>query len=355
MTPTPSIEAQPWGVTPAGAAVTLYTLQAAPLRAQIMTYGGVLVGLQAPDRTGTLADVTLGHDELAPYLSRETSPYFGALIGRYGNRIAEGRFVLDGQPVTLARNNGPNALHGGPGGFDQQLWQATPETGADFVSLHLRRTSPEGEEGYPGTVQVEVTYTLSAAELRLQYRAQTDRPTVLNLTNHTYWNLAGGGRDVLDHRLQVQASHFTPTGPTLIPTGEVQPVAGTPFDLRQPQRLGDVLAHPHEQLTFAGGLDHNFVLDQPGTGQAVATLHDPHSGRRLEVQTTQPGLQVYSGNFLDGTITGRGGQRYGHRWAVCLETQHFPDSPNQPHFPSTRLDPGEPFESQTVYRFSVQD
>ncbi|PTA69386.1 aldose epimerase family protein [Deinococcus arcticus] len=353
MTLTPSIEAQPWGVTPAGEAVTLYTLHAGPLRAQIMNSGGVLVGLQAPDRCGTPAEVTLGHDHLAPYLSRETSPYFGALIGRFANRIAGGRFVLDGQPITLARNNGPNALHGGPGGFDGQPWQATPDTGPDHARLHLRRTSPDGEEGYPGTLQVEVTYTLTATELQLRYRAQTNRPTVLNLTNHTYWNL-GGRRDILDHQLQVQAGRFTPTDKQAIPTGELQDVTGTPFDLRRPRRLGDVLALSHDQLTFAGGLDHNFVLDQPGLDQAAATLHDPASGRRLDVLTTQPGLQVYSGNFLDGRITGRGGQRYGPRWAVCLETQHFPDSPNQPHFPRTRLDPGETFESQTIYRFSVQ-
>ncbi|MFB9993206.1 aldose epimerase family protein [Deinococcus oregonensis] len=370
-TPEPTVTQIPWGQTPAGQPVTLYTLHSAGLQVRISTYGGVIVGVDAPDRRGELADITLGHDTLSPYLSRDTSPYFGALIGRYGNRIARGKFELDGQEYSLTCNNGANALHGGPHGFDQQLWHAEPSTSSAGASLSLSRVSEDGEEGYPGRLTVTVTYTLTPDHtLRIDYAAQTDRPTILNLTNHTYWNLGGGERDVLDHLLSVQADQYTPTDETQIPTGELADVTGTPFDLRQPTLLGDALAVPHEQFERAGGFDHNFVLnpsadegvgvglleaDGVGNLRVVATLQHPASGRRLSVSTTEPGIQVYSGNFLDGSIRGKGGQAYGHRWSVCLETQHFPDSPNQPHFPPTRLEPGQTYQSSTIYAFSVDN
>lgn len=358
-TPEVSVTRLPWGHTSAGEAVTLYTLHNADMSVRIMNYGGVIVGVDAPDRHGDLADITLGHDELLPYLSRETSPYFGALIGRYGNRIARGKFELDGTAYTLACNNGPNALHGGPHGFDQQLWQAESGTTPAGASLTLSRVSEDGEEGYPGRLTVTVTYTLTPDNtLRIDYAAQTDRTTIINLTNHTYWNLGGAAHDVLDHLITVQADAYTPTDETQIPTGDLADVTGTPFDLRRPTLLREALAAPHEQLERAGGLDHNFALEAAkaesgGTLRAAATLQHPASGRRLSVHTTEPGIQVYSGNFLDGSIQGKGGQKYGHRWAVCLETQHFPDSPNQPHFPSTRLEPGQTYRSTTVYAFSV--
>ncbi|WP_019012465.1 aldose epimerase family protein [Deinococcus aquatilis] len=358
-TPESSVTQMPWGHTSAGEVVTLYTLHNADIRVRIMNYGGVIVGVDAPDRHGNLADITLGHDELLPYLSRETSPYFGALIGRYGNRIARGKFELDGTAYTLACNNGPNSLHGGPHGFDQQLWQAEPGTTPAGVSLTLTRVSEDGEEGYPGRLTATLTYTLTPDNtLRIDYAAQTDRATIVNLTNHTYWNLGGATHDALDHLLTVQADAYTPTDETQIPTGELVDVTGTPFDLRRPMRLGEVLAVPNEQLERAGGLDHNFVLstaphESVGNLRAAATLSDPASGRCLSVLTTEPGIQVYSGNFLDGSIQGKGGQRYGHRWSVCLETQHFPDSPNHPHFPSTRLEPGQTYQSTTIYAFSV--
>ncbi|UQN09690.1 aldose epimerase family protein [Deinococcus sp. QL22] len=369
LTSEPNVTQIPWGQTPAGEPVTLYTLHNAGMQVRIINYGGVIVGVDAPDRDGNLADVTLGHDDLTPYLSRDTSPYFGALIGRYGNRIARGKFELDGRQYALACNNGLNALHGGPGGFDQQLWQAEPTTSSLGASLSLSRVSEDGEEGYPGRLSVSVTYTLTPDQtLRIDYVAQTDQPTIINLTNHTYWNLGGGVRDVLDHLLTVQADTYTPTDETQIPTGELADVTGTPFDLRRPTLLGDALAVPHEQLQRAGGFDHNFVLstaedegvgvgllDADGVGKlrAVATLQHPASGRCLSVSTTEPGIQVYSGNFLDGSIHGKDGQVYGHRWSVCLETQHFPDSPNQPHFPSTRLEPTQTYQSSTIYAFSV--
>lgn len=361
LNPEPTVTQTPWGQTPAGEPVTLYTLHNAGMQVRIINYGGVIVGVDAPDRHGNLADVTLGHDELTPYLSRDQSPYFGALIGRYGNRIARGKFELDGKAYELACNNGLNALHGGPGGFDQQLWQAEPSvdqpsTSSAGATLTLSRVSEDGEEGYPGRLSVTVTYTLTPDQtLRIDYVAHTDQTTIVNLTNHTYWNLGGSVRSVLDHRLSVQADTYTPTDETQIPTGELADVTGTPFDLRRPTLLGDALAVPNEQFERAGGFDHNFVLNKSagGDSEPVAVLFHPASGRRLSVSTTEPGIQVYSGNFLDGSIRGKGGQVYGHRWSMCLETQHFPDSPNQPHFPSTRLEPGQTYQSSTVYAFSV--
>ncbi|ADV68182.1 aldose epimerase family protein [Deinococcus maricopensis] len=352
----PSLTRTPWGTAPDGSAITLYTLRHGPVTARIMDYGGVIVGVDAPDRDGTLADVALGHDEAGPYFDRATASYFGALIGRYGNRIARGRFELDGRAHQLATNNGPNALHGGPGGFDQVMWTSDADVTADGPRVTLTRTSPDGEEGYPGALDVTVTYTLTAdGALRLAYHAVTDAPTVVNLTNHSYWNLAGATRDVLDHELVVHADAITPVDETLIPTGTLLDVAGTPFDFRAARRVGERVDDADAQLQFAGGYDHNFVLQgAAGALRHVATLSDPQSGRVMEVHTTEPGVQFYSGNFLDGSVTGKGGQVYGHRWAVCLETQHFPDSPNRPDFPSTRLNPGEVYRTVTEYRFRTQ-
>lgn len=351
-----SIQQQPWGKTESGTPVSLFTLRTpSGFEARITNFGGIVTHLFTPDRDGNLGDVVLGHDTLAPYLGRAQSPYFGALIGRHANRVARGRFELDGQTYQLPVNNGPNSLHGGPGGFDQVVWQPEAMDG-DEPSLRLTYVSPDGEEGYPGSLTVAVTYTLTNAnELRLHYRATTNAPTILNLTNHSYFNLTGSAnRDILDHELTIHAEHVTPIDETLIPTGEFGPVDGTPFDFRSPRTIGERVNDDDEQLTFAGGYDHNFVLARgPRDLTHVAHLFDPSSGRAMDVLTTQPGVQFYSGNFLDGSIRGKGGQVYGHRWALCLETQHFPDTPNQPNFPSTTLRPGEVFESSTVYAFSV--
>lgn len=353
--PMGSVEEREWGRTPQGEAVTLYELRLPNgVEASLTDYGGVLVRLLTHDRDGNLGDIVLGYDTPEPYFDRATASFFGALIGRYGNRIAGGRFSLDGQTYRLTPNNGPNALHGGERGFDQRLWRGEASVGEDGPQVVFTRVSPDGEEGYPGTLTVRVTYTLRPeGALQIDYEATTDAPTVLNLTNHSYWNLSGDARrDILGHELTLGADHFTPVDETLIPTGERRAVAGTPFDFRTAQPIGARVDADDEGLRFAGGYDHNFVLR--GDGGPAAILHDPVSGRRLTVQTDQPGMQVYSGNFLDGSLVGKGGQTYGHRWAVCLETQHFPDSPNQPDFPSTVLRPGERFTSRTVYSFSAE-
>lgn len=353
--PIGSVEEREWGRAPAGEAVTLYELRLPNgVGASLTDYGGVLVRLLTPDRDGKLGDIVLGHDTPEPYFDRATASFFGALIGRYGNRIAGGRFSLDGQTYQLARNNGQGALHGGERGFDQRLWQGEASVGPEGPKVVFTRVSPDGEEGYPGALSARVTYTLRPeGALQIDYEATTDAPTVLNLTNHSYWNLSGDARrDILGHELTLGADHFTPVDATLIPTGERRAVAGTPFDFREAGLIGARVDADDEQLRFAGGYDHNFVLR--GDGGPAASLYDPVSGRRLTVQTDHPGMQFYSGNFLDGSLIGKGGQRYGHRWAVCLETQHFPDSPNQPGFPSTVLRPGERFTSRTVYSFSAE-
>jgi len=272
----------------------------------------------------------------------------GATIGRYANRIAGGRFVLDGREYQLAKNDGPNHLHGGIRGFDKVIWQAEPFTQPSGVGVRFSYLSPDGEEGYPGNLSCQVTYLLAnTSQLEISYQATVDRPTHLNLTNHSYFNLSAGARNnILDHELQIMASAFTPVDKTLIPTGEIKSVAGTPFDFRQPVRIGERINQ------VDGGYDHNFVLDNKGELAVVARVFEPDSGRQLELLTTEPGLQFYSGNFLDGTIRGKGGKIYGPRSAFCLESQHFPDSPNQPHFPSTILRPGEVFKSRTIFRFS---
>ena len=320
----------------------------------VLTYGGIVESLEVPDRDGVPANVALGLPGLDDYLTRN-SPYLGALIGRYANRIAGGAFTLDGRVYRLPVNTPPNSLHGGTEGFDKRVWAATG-TGD---GVELAYTSPDGEMGYPGTLAVLVRYTLTADNgLRIDYQAGSDAPTQLNLTNHSYLNLAGEAAGSIEgHLLQLHAGRFTPTDATGIPTGELAPVAGTPFDFSSPRAIGERIDEDDEQLRFGLGYDHNYVVDRPpgaeGTLVPVARVTDPGSGRVLEVDTTEPGVQLYSGNQLDGTLTGSGGAAYGPRTGLCLETQHYPDSPNQPGFPSTVLRPGETFRSATVYRFAV--
>ncbi len=346
----------PFGTTPDGTPVELFTLTSARgHEVRAMTYGGVIVSLRVPDRHGRLDDVVLGHDDLAGYLDR--SPYFGAIIGRYGNRIARGRFALDGVTHQLATNDGAHHLHGGARGFDKVAWEGSGFTHRRGVGVAFRHTSPHGDEHYPGALAAKVSYTLTdRGELAVEYRATADRPTPVNLTHHGYFNLAGaGGGTVLGHELTVAADHFTPVGAGLIPTGAVAPVAGTPFDFRAPTPIGARIDAADEQLRHAGGYDHNFVITRRD-GEALAyaaRLTEPSSGRTLDVYTTEPGLQFYSGNFLDGSIRGKAGHVYPHRGGLCLETQHFPDSPNHPHFPSTILRPGETYRSLTVFAFGV--
>jgi len=315
---------------------------------QVMSYGGIITSLKVPGRDGRASDVVLGFDSPQRYLDQPPPPYFGALIGRYGNRIAKGKFTLDGHTYTLAINNDPNHLHGGTRGFDKVLWTAIPRESADGASVVFTRTSPDGEEGYPGNLQVRVTYTLTNRnELTLDYHATTDKATPVNLTQHSYFNLAGhDAGDILGHQLLINADRYTPVDATLIPTGELAPVQGTPFDFRQPTAIG---------ARIDQGYEHNWVLNRSGSGLSLAAhLTDPKSGRSLEIRTTEPGLQFYSGNFLDGTIKGKGDHVYAHRSGLCLETQHYPDSPNKQNFPSTILKPGQNYDSKTVFAFSAK-
>jgi aldose 1-epimerase len=345
-------KSHPFGKTRAGEPVELFTLtNSKGMQADIMTYGGILVSLKVPDRSGKPADIVLGFDSLDGY-EQNPPPYFGALIGRYGNRIGGGRFSLNGAEYKLAQNNGPNHLHGGLRGFDKVVWKArTP----DAHSLELTYLSKDGEEGYPGNLTAIVTYTLTENnELKLDYRATTDKDTVLNLTNHSYFNLAGQGEgDVLGHQILINADRFTPVDSGLIPTGELRSVEGTPFDFRQARVIGERIDAPDEQLKFGKGYDQNFVLNRSGSGlELAAKVTEPKSGRVMEVLTTEPGVQFYTGNNLDGSIHGKAGKVYGRRFGLCLETQHFPDSPNKPNFPSVVLKPGAQYQTTTVYRFS---
>jgi aldose 1-epimerase len=324
---------------------------------QAMTYGAIITSLKMPDRTGTPGDVVLGFDRLEQYWADPPPPYFGSIVGRYGNRIAKGKFSLDGKTYSLAANNGVNHLHGGNRGFDKVLWSVTTKESPEGSSAIFTRTSPDGEEGYPGTLQVRVTYTLNEKnELIVDYHATTDKPTPVNLTQHSYFNMAGeGSGDILGQVLTIDADRYTPVDDTLIPTGQLAPVEGTPFDFRKPTAIGARITQDHEQLTFGKGYDHNWVLTRKGAGlQHAARLSDPKSGRTVDIATTEPGLQFYSGNFLDGTIKGKGGHVYAHRTGLCLETQHFPDSPNRPNFPSTIVRPGKAYESRTVFTFSAK-
>lgn len=351
---------QSFGRLPDGREAHLYTLRNSNgFQADIADYGGTIVRLLAPDRTGKLADVTLGFNSVQPY--PKDSPYFGALIGRVGNRIAGGKFILDGKNYTLAVNNSPGDipchLHGGMTGFDKVIWTAEPTTRDGQPALRLRYTSADGEEGYPGIIYVEVLYSLTSDNgLRMDYTATTTKPTPVNLTNHAYFNLRGEGRGtILGHELTVRARHYTPVNAGLIPTGLLAPVTGTPFDFTSLHAMGERIEAKDEQLRFGGGYDHNFVLDSAdGSLALAATVYEPVSGRILEVLTTEPGLQFYSGNFLDGKLAGKSGGSYVHRGAFCLESQHFPDSINQPSFPSTVLRPGQTYRSTTVYRFSAK-
>lgn len=333
--------------------VDLYTLtNDHGITTQITNYGGTIVTLHTPDRNGRLGDIVLGFDTLAEYQTR--SPFFGCIAGRYANRLANAQFTLDGVTYPLAANNGPNHLHGGLRGFDKVVWQAETAQRDGAVALQLRYRSPDGEEGYPGNLDVTLTYTLTNGnELRIDYRATTDKPTILNLTNHTYFNLAGQGK-ILDHLMMIDADRFTPVNATLIPTGDLPSVAGTPFDFRTATAIGARIAQDHEQLRYGGGYDHNWVLNRPEEGlRPVITVTESTSGRRLTVATSQPGVQFYTGNMMPDALPGKGGQVYTKRSGFCLETQHFPDSPNQPHFPSTVLRPGEQYQETTVFTFSI--
>ncbi len=347
---------QSFGTNLDGAPVTLFTLRnSRGMEARICNYGGIVVSLKVPDKNGKLGDVVLGYDKLADYLKE--SPYFGSLIGRYGNRIAKGRFTVAGVSYQLATNNYPNALHGGVKGFDKCLWKATPRSTAEGPALELEYVSHDGEEGYPATLTVKAVYTLTQDNgLRLDYTATTDRETILNLTQHSYFNLAGqGSGDILNHVVMMPADRYTPVDSTLIPTGELAPVEGTPFDFRQPTPIGARINQDNEQLKFGKGYDHNWVFNKRvGELTLLARVTEPTSGRMLEVLSTEPGLQFYSGNFLDGTLKGKGGKVYQFRNGFCMEPQHFPDSPNHPNFPSVVLKPGQVYQNTIIYRFSTQ-
>jgi len=335
--------------------VTLKNRRGVELHA--ISYGGIITSLKVPDRAGKPGDIVLGFDKPESYWADPPPPFFGAIVGRYGNRIGKGKFTLDGKPYSLATNNGVNHLHGGNKGFDKVLWTITTKDAPEGSQAIFSRTSKDGEEGYPGNLQVRVTYTLTEKnELIVDYHATTDKATPVNLTQHSYFNLAGEGTgDILGHQLTIDADRYTPVDDTLIPTGELAPVQGTPFDFRQPTAIGARIDQDNPQLKNGKGYDHNWVLTRKGTGlQHAARLTDPKSGRTMDVATTEPGLQFYSGNFLDGTIKGKGGHVYAHRSGLCLETQHFPDSPNKPKFPSTILQPGKAYESRTVFTFSAK-
>jgi aldose 1-epimerase len=360
----PSSSVEPFGTAPDGTPVERWTLSNGDVSMRVLTWGGVIQTLEVPDAHGDVENVVLGFADLAGYVG-DDDPYFGSLIGRYGNRIAGGSFTLDGATYQLPLNNGPNTLHGGPTGFDDQVWEAADVSDDEVAALQLRLVSPDGDEGFPGTLTTTVTYALDdESRLTVHYEATTDAPTVVNLTQHTYWNLAGeGSGTVYDHELQINASGYTPVDETLIPTGEIAPVAGTPFDFREPTPIGARIRENDQQLLYGQGYDHNWALDRTSEGaregsdaadplEEAAVLHDPQSGRTLRILTTEPGLQFYSGNFLDATLVGTGGRIYRQSDGLALETQHFPDSPNQPDFPSTELRPGEVYDSTTVFELS---
>ena len=351
---TTSISHRPFGKTPDGTPVDLYTFRNANgVEVKICNYGGTVISFTAPDRNGNLADIVLGYDNLDDYI--KNSPYFGCLVGRYGNRIAKGKFKLGDKEYTLAVNNEANHLHGGIKGFDKVVWNAKVVTSPEGPGLELTYTSKDGEEGYPGNLQVKALYRLTSENaLALQYMAITDKDTVVNLTQHSYFNLAGKG-DILGHVVMMPADRYTPVDSTLIPTGEMASVAGTPFDFRQPTAIGARINQDNEQLKFGKGYDHNWVFSKPnGQLTMLATVLEPNSGRVLEVFSTSPGLQFYSGNFLDGTIKGKGGQVYQFRNGFCMEPQHYPDSPNKPDFPTTVLKPGQVYRNTILYRFSTK-
>ena len=343
------------GKLPDGAEVEIFTLQDEKLEVQVMTYGVDVISLKAPDPSGKMADVVLGFDSPSGYYENnhsKSASFFGPIVGRYANRVAHAKFSLDGKEYTLTKNNGDNSIHGGPGGFHNRIWKGKiiPD------GVELTYLSKDGEEGYPGNLSVTVKYTLTGGDLRIEYSATTDKPTVLNLTNHSYFNLSGQGHGtILQAQLKLNASRFTPVDATLIPTGELKSVAGTPFDFLQPHAVGERINADDEQIRLGHGYDHNFVIDGGGKELTqAAEVYDPASGRVLQVLTTEPGVQFYTSNYLDGSIKGKQGIAYSRNGALCLETQHFPDSPNHPDFPTTVLRPGGKFHSITVYRFSVR-
>jgi aldose 1-epimerase len=351
----PTIDKQSFGKTVDGVAVDIYTLSNANgAKVQVITYGARVVSIDVPDRDGKLGDVALGYDDLAGY--EKDSAYIGAIVGRYGNRIAKGRFTLDGATYTLAQNNNGNHLHGGLRGFDKVVWQAKSAVVAEGARLTLSYLSKDKEEGYPGNLSVTVVYTwTSQNELKIHYTAHTDKATILNLTNHAYFNLAGAGNgDILNHELKINASRFTPTDTTAIPLGELRPVKGTPLDFTTATPIGARIEDKYEQIVSGAGYDHNFVLNKPaGSLGLAAEAYEPGSGRVLRVNTTEPGMQFYSGNFLNGA-TGKQGRTYPRRSGFCLETQHFPDSPNEPKFPTTVLRPGREYSQTTIFQFTVR-
>jgi aldose 1-epimerase len=354
----PSISKAPFGST-GGQAVDRYTLRnCKDMEVKILTYGGILQEINVPDRKNKIANVTLGFDNLEDYVTK--SPYFGCITGRYANRIALGQFTLDGVTYQLPINNPPNSLHGGFVGFDKHIWAATPFTTSKTVGLVLEFTSPDGDQGYPGTLTTKVTYTLTQQnEIVMDYEATTDAPTIVNLTNHAYWNLQGEGTSAIyDHVLELNAPSYTPVDPTLIPTGAIDPVAGTPFDFTKATAIGDRIRNGDEQLVIGRGYDHNWVLDRPSPTDKklilAARVKEPDSGRVLAIYTTEPGIQFYSGNFLDGTLVGTSGHMYRQGDGFALETQHYPDSPNHANFPSTVLRPGQTYQTQTIYQFSTK-
>lgn len=356
-TATMKIEKQPFGKTEDGTTVDIYTLtNAHGVKVEITNYGGIVTSILVPDKNGKLGDVVLGYDNLEGYL--KMNPYFGCIVGRYGNRIARGKFSLNGKTYSLAINNEPNHLHSGVKGFDKVVWTAKEIEDEDAVGLELTYLSKDGEEGYPGNLSVKVIYTLTNENaLRIDYEATTDQPTVCNLTNHTYFNLKDAGvSPILDHELMLDADYFTPIDKTFIPTGELHPIAGTPFEFTRLTKIGARINADDEQIKFGLGYDHNFVLNgEAGKLRLAGKLFEATTGRVVEVWTTEPGIQFYSGNFLDGSITGKNGTVYHYRHGLCLETQHYPDSPNQPNFPSTVLNPGEKYQTTTIYKFLVKD
>jgi aldose 1-epimerase len=362
---TPTITKEFFGTTAGGEQVDRYTLVNGQARVRILTFGGILQTIEVPDKKGNLANVTLGFNNLADYETK--SPYFGCITGRYANRIALGKFTLDGVTYQLPINNPPNSLHGGTIGFDKHVWAATPIQGPDSVGLKLTFTSPDGDQGYPGTLTSTVTYTLTKQKgkykdiygIRMEYMATTDKPTIVNLTNHAYWNLAGEGSGTIDnHQLFLNASHYTPVDSTLIPTGAIDPVSGTPMDFTTATAIGARNREGFEQLVIGRGYDHNWVLDRRDPSftqlELAAQATDPSSGRVLTILTTEPGIQFYGGNFLDGTLIGTSGRMYRQGDGFALETQHYPDSPNHPNFPSTVLRPGNVYQTTTIYQFSTK-
>lgn len=351
-----TINESPFGNLPDGSAVTLYTFKNTNgVEMKVINYGGYITSLRTPDKSGVMEDVVLGYDSLSGYLKAPS--FFGCIVGRYGNRIAKGQFKLDDKTYTLVKNNGQNHLHGGTKGFDKVMWEATPSTSADGASLKLTYLSKDMEEGYPGNLQVTVVYTLTNDnEVKIQYEATTDKKTVINLTNHSYFNLSGNTkRNILDHKLSIAASKFLPVDATLIPTGELKDVKGTPFDFTSPEVIGKRINDNDPQIKAGIGYDHCWIFDKtPGAMELAATVYDSISGRYMEMFTTEPATQFYSGNFLDGKVTGKFNTVYQQRYGLCLETQHYPDSPNQPKFPSVVLNPGDIYKTQTIYKFSTK-